>query len=180
MAKAAAPARLLVSMLAAAEPPRVEALRRLVERLGPLVYLSQPLEFSYTAYYQREMGGPLTRRLAAFRDLLPSCRLPEVKRLCVALEAELARDGRRRVNLDPGMLSADSLVLASGKPQAHRLALAEDVWGEITLLYHHGQFHGLLWTYPDYAAERMRRLLAGLRGRYLWQLLNERARGEDK
>lgn len=179
MASQEIPARLLVSLLAAEEAPRVQALRRLVESWGPLVFLSRPLEFTHTDYYRAEMGGPLTRRLAAFRDLLPSWRLAEVKGACQGLEHALASAGQRLVNLDPGMLSAGALVLASHKPQGHRLALSPGVWGELTLLFHHGEFHGLYWTYPDYATDQMRRLLSGLRGRYLWQLQKERAQGAE-
>ncbi len=177
MAQTSPNARLLVSLLAADEEPRAQAVRRLAQSFGPLDYLSRPLAFAQTDYYAPEMGGPLTRRLAGFGHLVSALALAEVKRACMALETELAREGRRRVNLDPGLLSADSLVLASSKPQGHRLAIAEGCWAELTLWFHHGQFHALPWTYPDYAGEGIRRLLKGLRGRYLWQLKQERAQG---
>jgi hypothetical protein len=169
--------RLVISLLAATEPPRVEAVRHLVQNLGPLVHLSRPLDFARTDYYAGEMGGPLTRRLASFQRLLPAHRLAEVKRLCQDLEVASARQGRRQVNLDPGLLSAHSLVLASSKPQGHRSPLAEGLWAELTLWYHHGQFHHLPWTYPDFAGEGIRRLFKGLRGRYLWQLKQQEPQG---
>ncbi|MFH1033196.1 MAG: DUF4416 family protein [Pseudomonadota bacterium] len=177
MVPTAPQARLLISLLAAAEAPRTEALRRLVQSFGPLVHLSRPLAFAPTDYYAAEMGGPLTRRLASFQRLLPSHGLARAKRVCQGLEDQLALEGRRQVNLDPGLLCAHSLVLASAKPQGHRLAIAEGLWAELTLWYHHGDFHALPWTYPDYAGEGMRRLLGGLRARYLWQLSQEKPQG---
>lgn len=173
-----APALLLVSLLAAREEPRQAALEALVRAWGPLVFLSRPLAFEGQAYYQEEMGWPLTRRLAAFQELLPPWRLGQAKRLCQEVEAQLSdAQGQRQVNLDPGYLSAGALVLASGKPQGHRLPLREGLWAEITLWFHHGGFHPLPWTYPDYAGLEMRRPLLGLRRRYLWQLKQRQARG---
>lgn len=169
--------RLVVSLLAATEAPRAWAVRRLAQDFGPLDYLSRPLAFDQTDYYASEMGGPLTRRLASFRRLVPVQGLADIKRACQALEAEACRDGRRQVNLDPGLLCADSLVLASSKRQGHRLALDEALWAELTLWYHHGEYHPLPWTYADYAGVRLRRLFQALRARYLWQLREERAQG---
>jgi len=177
MAQTAPEVRLVISLLAAAQVPRAEAVGRLAARFGPLDYLSRPLAFGQTDYYAPEMGGPLTRRLASFHNLVPAHGLAGVKRACQGLEAELAREGRRRVNLDPGLLCADSLVLISSKRQVHRLALAEGLWAELTLWFHHGDFHPLPWTYPDYAGEEIRRLLRGLRGRYLWQLRQQKPQG---
>ena len=172
------PALLVVSLLAREEGLRGRALEILVQDWGPLVFLSRPLAFDGQAYYVEEMGAPLTRRLAAFQELLPPWRLARVKRRCQELEASLAdAQGRRRVNLDPGYLGAGALVLASGKPQGHRLPLGPGLWAEITLWFHHGSYHPLPWTYPDYAGMEMRRLLLGLRGRYLWQLKQRQAQG---
>lgn len=169
--------RLVVSILAGPEEPRCLAVRRLAGRLGPLTSLSRPMAFDYTDYYTREMGPGLTRRLAAFRDLVePDC-LVKVKRVCLSLEKDLARQGKRRVNLDPGLLSAGGLVLATTKPQGHRICLAPGIYSELTLYFHQGQYRPLPWTYPDYAGEQMRGLLMSIRRRYLWQRKQERPEG---
>lgn len=170
-------ARLLVSLLAGREEPRWQAIQTLVARLGPLVWWSQPMPFTWSDYYRPEMGGGLVRRLAAFAELVDPTRLVEIKRLCQEIEAGLSQEGRRQVNLDPGLLGKDSLILATHKYSGHRLALAPDIYGEITLFYGRGQYQPLPWTYPDYAGPQMRALLLTLRRRYLWQLRQEREQG---
>lgn len=170
MGEAPGLARLVISLLAAAEQPRSQAIARLAQGLGPVDYLSRPLAFAYSDYYAAEMGGPLTRRLAAFRVPVRPLDLAAAKTRCLALEADLAMEGRRRVNLDPGLLSADALILATTKYCGHRLPLAEGLWQEITLWFNHGQYHPLPWTYPDYAGPELREICAGLRRRLLWQL----------
>lgn len=172
------PAMLVMSALAREESPRLEALRRLTALAGPLCYVSEPLVFDYSDYYAGEMGSPLTRRVAAFANLLPVHLLADFKLQCLELEKTLSRQGRREVNLDPGMLNAGSLVLASTKHRPHRMPLAAGLWSELTLLYQHGGFQALPWTYPDYATAEMRQLFQNLRGRYLWRLKGRQAPGE--
>ena len=172
-------ARLVVSLLSGGEGPRLAALKRLASELGPVVFYSEPMPFTRSSYYDKEMGPGLTRRLAAFGGLRPPGELAAVKRLCMGLEGELARQGRRTVNLDPGLLGKDALVLASHKAGGHRLELAPGLYGEATLFFRGGGYQPLPWTYPDYAGEELRGVLNLIRGRLLWSLKRRRAQGEQ-
>lgn len=169
---------LVVSLLAVDEEPRAEAVRRLARRWGAVDYLSRPLAFP-GGYYTAEMGSPLTRRLLAFRQPVALDELARAKRACQALEADLAVQGRRRVNLDPGILTGDGLVLASTKYSGHRLPLdtRSGLWQELTLWRHQGQYQPLPWTYSDYAGQELREIMSGLRRRHLWRLRQAAAQG---
>jgi hypothetical protein len=59
-------------------------------------------------------------------------------------------EGGRTVNIDPGLLSLSSLILASTKNYAHRIYLGQGIYAEITLIYKNHRFNALDWTYPDY------------------------------
>ncbi|CAO0823257.1 hypothetical protein DFAR_3610004 [Desulfarculales bacterium] len=107
--------RLLTSLLAVAEAPRVETVCCLLQVFGTLEFLVRLLAFI------------LTRRLASFRRLVAVSSIAEIKRACQTLEADLARGCCRMINLGPDLLCADSLALASDKPQGHLLALAPGV-----------------------------------------------------
>ena len=170
MKKEVDPQRLVVSLLAREEVWRATALKRLAARLGPLDYLSAVMPFPGQAYYGREMDLPLTRRLAAFRRLVPLQGLETIKRICMSLESDLAHNGRRRVNLDPGLLGIGSLMLATTKHRDHRSPLGRDLYLDLTLWFHDGVYKPLAWTYQDYASPEMLGLLRRLRQRYLWQL----------
>jgi len=80
----------------------------------------------------------------------------------------------RRVNLDPGYLDTTKLVLVSTKNQAHRIYLAQGIYAEVTLLYHHGEFHPFLYTYSDYRWPETHEFLRRVRSRYLEQLRTRR------
>jgi len=89
------------------------------------------------------------------------------------LEAELSRGGKRTVNIDPGYLIAERLVLASGKNNTHRIYLGKSIYADLTLIYHDKDYRPLAWTYPDYAEPKIRGWLRTLRQKYLLQLGNQ-------
>src|SRR4030042_3054991 len=82
--------------------PQVNSL--LQERLGPIDIESDTLDFSYTRYYEEEMGTGLKRRFLGFHNLAPPDRLVEVKLFTNELEQILAEEGKRLVKWDPGYL----------------------------------------------------------------------------
>ncbi len=140
----------------------------LVERFGPVDYKSGLLPFDHTGYYEEELGKPLFRRLLGFERLVPLDGLRGMKLATNDLERANARpDGSRRVNLDPGLLTLERLVLASGKNFTHRVYLGLGIWADLTLIYNKRQgWVDLPWTFPDYAAEDMKRRLTALRSLY--------------
>lgn len=147
------PVALFIGLLWAEPGGDEEALNQLVPRYGACRWLSPVIPWTWSRYYCEELGEPVLRRFCTLGEPRSPEELPALKHACNALEQELARDdGRRRVNIDPGLLSLHSLVLASTKPHAHRIAIGQGLYAEVTLLFHHGQFQPLPWTYPDYAA----------------------------
>lgn len=171
------PRLLVISCLAGSEGPRTRALGDLAAGLGPLDWLSEPLPFEHSSYYREEMGPRLSRRLAWFRDLVPEHALAEVKGLCQKIEARHSPGGNRLVNLDPGLISLDSFILASHKYAPQRVCLAPGIFAELTLLYQGGDFRPLAWTYLDYASDQVRRVLGLARSRYHWRIKGPRAQG---
>ncbi|MBF0527956.1 MAG: DUF4416 family protein [Deltaproteobacteria bacterium] len=138
--------------------------------VGPIDYVSPFFAFDQTTYYQAEMGDLLVKRLVAAEQLMDPTDLVRIKVETVAYEQTQAMDGKRAVNLDPGYISAERLVLATGKNAAHRIYLGQGVWGDLTLVFQSGGFLSLPWTYPDYAGQAFQASLLDIRQRYLYQL----------
>jgi hypothetical protein len=116
------------------------------------------------------MGWPLYRRFISFQRLIGPDQLPPVKRKTNQVEQGYLQDGKRRANIDPGYVSAERLVLATGKNYVHRIYLSEGIYGDLTLVYKKGSFHPLHWTYPDYAAEETIGMFNHVRNTYMNQL----------
>ena len=140
----------------------------LVARFGPLDCESELLPFDHTGYYEAELGAPLLRRVLGFERLLPLDGLRQFKLATNELERAHARpNASRRVNLDPGLLTLERLVLASGKNFTHRVYLGSGIWADLTLIYNKRQgWITLPWTFPDYATDDMKRRLTALRALY--------------
>jgi len=165
------PAKLLVSLLfrpdeeAATAPPwLVQARERLEQLHGPVDFVGEPRTFTESSYYADELGPAPRRIFLAFARPVARERLAEIKCATNAIEDAL-RDaaGRRRINLDPGLLSQENLVLATGKNRGHRVYLGRGIFAEVTLIYRRGTYQPLPWTYPDYAAPWCGAMLAALR-----------------
>jgi len=147
-------------------------LAALEERFGPADEVSEPFPFDQTDYYDAELGSPILRRVLAFRDLRPLDELADVKRFTNGMEDRLAADGRRAVNLDPGFITAERLVLATGKNFSHRIYLRDGIWADLTLIWQKGGWVHFPWTFPDYAGNEMKSRLTKLRLSYKTKLNN--------
>lgn len=145
-----------------------EVRQTLVARFGPVDYESRLLAFDHTSYYEAELGAPLFRRILGFERLVPLDGLRDLKLRTNELERQFSRpDGARRVNLDPGLITLERLVLATGKNFTHRVYLGSGIWADLTLIFNKRQGWVVLpWTFPDYATEDMKRRLTALRDLY--------------
>ncbi|MFH1102367.1 MAG: DUF4416 family protein [Pseudomonadota bacterium] len=143
---------------------------RLVEKFGPLDMVSKWFPFDMTDYYRSEMGSPLFRRMFAFNALIRREDLAGIKLETNALEREYMQSGRRTVNLDPGYLSREHFVLATGKNYTHRIYLGKGIYADLTLIYSKGAFQTLPWTYPDYAQGPVLNYLQSVRVKYVFDL----------
>ncbi len=146
---------------------------------GRIDLLSEVRLFDYTSYYEPEMGAPLYRRWAAFRDLVPQERLVSIKQQALGLEDEWTVQGKRRLNIDPGLLTAERLVLSTGKNFSHRIYLSAGIFAEVTLIYRGGGFQPLPWTYPDYRDPLSRWWFDRTREKYLRQLTPPRSQEKE-
>lgn len=142
----------------------------LTAELGPMDYQSQPFSFEETSYYDQELGTPILRRIVTFEKLTALDRLVNLKLFTNRLEKSFAQGSCRLFNLDPGLLTLERLVLASGKNFTHRIYLGKGIWADLTLIFTRGDWQSLAWTFPDYASEKMKKHLRIIRSRYLHQL----------
>ncbi len=164
------PAKLVMSLISSRDEIIMRAVDDLKPLLGEVDLLSNVLPFDFTTYYDEEMGSPLFRRFIAFKELVPRDALADIKMKTNGLEERYSRDGCRRVNIDPGVLSAENLVLATTKGCAHRPYLRDGIYADLTLIFRNRSFRPLEWTYPDYRQGDVIELMNGLRQGYLLQL----------
>jgi hypothetical protein len=160
------PARLVIGVFTEQKNLVAEVVRALVDRFGPVDMVSPWMPFSDTSYYAEEMGGPLFRRVVSFARFVDQETLAEIKLCTNALEEAFSREGRRRVNIDPGLLLHSRFVLASAKDYTHRIYIGKGIYADLTLTYRDGAYRALPWTFPDYSDKGMIDFLTDARRRY--------------
>lgn len=168
------PGALITAVLASGADVLDDAAGRLVRLLGPLRARGPVYGFAaFTRYYEDEMGPGLVKQLLWFESPVPPDQLAAIKAQTMALERELARSEegvlRRRANIDPGLVSPDSLVLATTKASGHRVCIAPGLFAEITLLYERGAYRPMPWTYGDFRDEAAQGFLKQIREHLLAQ-----------
>jgi len=169
--------RLISSVFSSREDLVETAIGTMVEMFGPLEWLSGPLLFDRTKYYEKEMGWPLHRRFVSFRELIRPEAIVEIKLRTNALEKTFEREGKRSVNIDPGYICLERLVLATGKNYTHRIYLAKGIYADLTLVFHKGGFKPLEWTYRDYCEEGLIAQFNEIRASYKAQLGRQGVKG---
>ena len=140
------------------------------EIFGPIEWSSPEMFFDRTRYYAREMGWPLHRRFVSFEELISPEVLVEVKLKTNEIENEYIAGVNRRINIDPGYISPERLILATGKNYIHRIYLSKGIYADLTLIFKRGGFMPLEWTYRDYSDPEMIEYFNELRKTYMVQL----------
>ena len=161
------PHKLIVPVLFGAGLTLEEVERLVAETFGRVDSRSDVMDFTFTRYYDKEMGRPIARVLYSIDQLVDPGELAELKIRSNGVEAGCAApDGRRAINLDPGLLSLTRLILATTKPGAHRIPIGMGIHAEVTLLYQRGAFQPLQWTYPDFQSQVYHQWLQSVRRTY--------------
>ena len=151
---------------------------RLAERFGEVEFGYGPVPFSWSDYYAPEMGSGLQKTYWCFAGMLNREDLPGIKLWTNEIETSFAINGKRSVNIDPGYLARDKLVLASTKDFFHRLYLGQGIYGEVTLHMREGVYRIFSWTYPDFQEKSLHELLIKARASLVGELRKTAAIGK--
>lgn len=164
------PVKLICSLFSPRQDLLETVTARLVGMFGPLDWTSAELFFDRTRYYEKEMGGPLFRRFVSFASLIRPEFIVEVKLQTNELERTFVQGGNRSVNIDPGYICLERLVLVTGKNYTHRIYLSKGIYADLALVFNKGRFRALEWTYRDYADEGLITEFNQIRAKYKSQL----------
>jgi hypothetical protein len=149
--------------------------KELMEQVAPFAEKTAVMAFTQSDYYAPEMGSGLARYLVLFLPLKEREELREIKVQTNDIEQMFSREGRRPVNIDPGYIALEHVVLATTKGYSHRIYLGKGIYADLTLVFEKGTYCGLRWTYPDYGSQEFIGLLNGWREHYKGLLRCQRA-----
>jgi hypothetical protein len=145
--------KLFCGFLFADEAVKNEAVEKLEKTLGKIDLESDVIPFDFSSYYKQEMGANIKRVWVSFTKLISEEKLADIKVFTNSVESFFAVDGKRIINIDPGLLRLSNIILATTKDYSHRIYLSKGIYAEITTIYKEGGFVKLPWTYPDYLSK---------------------------
>jgi len=165
------PAKLFMSFIASGDDILHQGVQDLRSTFGEIDFMSERLPFGFTDYYAEEMGENLFRRFMTFGRLISIPLLPEIKLTTNRLEEKYSTSkGNRRVNIDPGYVCLEHVILATTKGYTHRPYLRDGIYADLTFIYRNKSFLPLEWTYPDYRQDEVIRLFNQFRKKYVEDL----------
>jgi hypothetical protein len=144
-------ARLVIAIMYHDEALLEDAVKILVRKFGSIDLKSEPFDFAFTDYYEEELGKGLRKRFFCFSEPLEIERLPDIKLCTNRLEKKISKGPKRKINIDPGYLTVDALVLASCKPRPYRIYLGKGVYAHLTFIFRKSDVMTFSWTFADYA-----------------------------
>ena len=105
----------------------------------------------FTHYYEKEMGKGLVKRFLIFDKEIEKKDLIEIKKQITEIEKGSSKDNNRTINLDPGYVNENELVLASFKSGTnYKEDLGQGVYAHKILEFKDNKV-GIFWhTFPDY------------------------------
>lgn len=160
------PVRFFVSIIYQENGHMSEIENNLVTLFGEILSRTSPSPFLHTKYYEREMGPGLMRYFLLFRPLRTREELPSIKLKTNEYETAASIEGKRIVNIDPGYITLEQVILATTKGYTHRVYLGKGIYADLTLIYTGGSFGSLPWTYPDYGSPETISMLNNWRDEY--------------
>jgi hypothetical protein len=147
----------------------LDEVKMILESLyGNIDMASESYSFSdISPYYDPEMGEGIKKIIFSFENTVDRSVLADVKTECVKIEKKYSENDSRTVNLDPGLVSLENFILATGKNYSHRIYLKNGVFAEVTMMFgKKGMIKELPWTYRDYLHEPARSFMLKVRENY--------------
>ncbi len=164
------PVKLFMGILYSDAALLEKALSLLVEECGEIDFESPNFEFTISDYYKEEMGGPISRKFISFLELISPKDLAQIKIDTNQIEEELMVVGKRKVNLDPGYMDYNKVVLASAKFNAQKVYLDHGIYADPTLWYEKGRFEPYPFAFPDFKTDLYEKTFLHIRALYKGQV----------
>jgi len=129
-----------------------ECKKELIKLFDDIFKEGTPYDFDqFTSYYEKEMGKGIVKRFLIFKKQTNKQDLKEIKLKTTEIEKKHSKDDKRTINLDPGYISENELVLASFKKGSnYKEDLGDGIYAHKVLEFKDNKAIELWHTFPDY------------------------------
>jgi len=134
----------------------------LIKKYGDVEKESFEYDFDrFTNYYEKEMGKGLIKKIIIFKKEINEKDLAEIKKFITGLEKKNSTNNKRKVNIDPGYVSKEKVVLASFKKKDFKKDLDNGVYAHEVLRFENGEVKYFWHTFADYRRDDIKGFFLG-------------------
>ncbi len=139
-----------------------------IKGLGLDLCLSEHFYFeSLQRYYSKEMGNPLLKVYAYAKELFEDIDILDLKLKTMEIEKYFSTNSNRTINIDPGYINKQHLILASSKERGARIHIGQNIFLEMEYIYIYQDFKPFYWTYGDYRDKKVKEFFIQARAYFL-------------
>ena len=135
------------------------SLAELEKHFGRIDAETDELEYLSARDYVEEMGEGLKRRFFSFVKIHEPDKLADYKRRTRRVEEKFSEKVGdvtfRSINIDPLIMTASGLTLATSRDAPHRICIGRGIFAEKALALIGKKFKPFMWTHPNFAEEDM-------------------------
>ena len=165
------PVKLIIGLLYSNNFLEYESFIHLVINIfGKIDKFSPSFSFNYTNYYEKELGNKINRKFLSFEALISPEKLSEIKIITNKLEQKYSKEHKRTINIDPGYLDLDKLILASAKYGRQKIYIGNGIYADPVLEYYKKNFNFFNWSFPDFKSYKYYNYFLEVRMKYKKQL----------
>lgn len=133
-----------------------KVLKELIKKFGNLEKNSIEYDFDqFTNYYEKEIGKKLIKKIIVFKDLINKEDLAEIKVFTNNIEKKYSKNQKRNINLDPGYLTKEQLVLASVKESPYKIYIGKGIFAHLIYYFGKNKVIEALRTFPDFRDKKV-------------------------
>lgn len=147
-------ARLVIALMYSSRDSLTKAKEALIKKFGEIESESDEFDFDFTGYYEREFGKSLKKLFIAFKEPIEREKLVGIRLYTQELEDRFKEGDKRKVNIDPGYMTKENLVVASLKEQPYKIYLGKGVFGHMIFMFKKDDAISFRHTFPDYLAQK--------------------------
>jgi hypothetical protein len=136
-----------------------EEVKKVLEEKFSKIEDSVSYDFNFTKYYEDEMGPNLKKDILIFEQEIKEEQLAEIKSYTNSLEDNYRINNNRKINIDPGYLTKEELILASNKKSNYKAEIGKNIYSHLILRFENSKCVNTTRTYPGYRTEKVQSFL---------------------
>lgn len=156
-------AKLFIGILYSDENTLKSVINDLIKKYGDIEQESKSYEFNFTNYYENEMGKNLLKKFIVFKELINRDEIADMKIDTNKIEDKYSKNNNRIINLDPGYLTKDNIILVSVKESPYKVYIGKGIFGHLTLIYGNKKWNANERTFPDFKSEKVQEFFLEVR-----------------